>query len=209
MIETPSFSIERGAIVPVTKVSARKKQEVSDILTWVECFTSYLAVVSNSFPARTRDLLAYMALVIRMAKRYSGRCWSNYDRAFHLEAAASNLRDWSQMKADLYSYHTSVDTSNKTVAPQRAQHREPRGTAAPTEKSTAETIAIVPQQIVTAHVERYPNNHVFAPPLCLIEKLPEAQVVSPINLTIFELHLKAHPDRRKVDYVLNGHRYGF
>ena len=127
MIETPSFSIEGGAIVPVTNVSARKKQEVSDILTWVECFTRYLSVVSNSFPARARDLLAYMALIIRMAKRYSGKCWSNYDRAFHLEATASNLRDWSQMKADLYSYHTSVDTSNKTVAPQRAQRREPRG----------------------------------------------------------------------------------
>lgn len=106
--ESPSFTIEGCSIVPVTKVTARKKQEVSDILTWVECFASCVAVVSTSFPGRSRNLLAYMALIIRMAKRYSGMCWYNYDRAFRLEAAASNLRDWSQMKPDLYGYHTSI-----------------------------------------------------------------------------------------------------
>ena len=55
-------------------------------------------------PNRSRDLLSHMALIIRMAKRYNGNCWLNYDRAFLLEAAASNIRDWSQLKSDLYSY---------------------------------------------------------------------------------------------------------
>ena len=47
MIESSSFTIEGGSIVPVSKVSAQKKQEVSDIATWVECFTSYVAVIST------------------------------------------------------------------------------------------------------------------------------------------------------------------
>ena len=111
--ESSSFTIEGGAIVPITKVSSKRKQEITDILTWVECFTSYVTVISTSFSSRSRDLLSYMALIIRMAKRYTGNCWLNYDRAFRLEAAASNLRDWSQLKPDLYSYHTSV---NSTVA---------------------------------------------------------------------------------------------
>ena len=33
--------------------------------------------------------------------------------------------------------------------------------------------------------------------------------MSPINVTNFQIQLNAHPDRRKVDYVLNGFRYGF
>ena len=37
----------------------------------------------------------------------------------------------------------------------------------------------------------------------------DIQTISPINLTNFELQLTSHPDRRKVDYVLNGLRFGF
>ena len=74
MVESSSFTIERGSIVPVTKVSVRSKQEVSDILTWVECFTRELCGRDFHFPsnpAHARDLVAYMALIIRMAKHYT------------------------------------------------------------------------------------------------------------------------------------------
>ena len=134
--ESSSFTIEGGAIVPITKVSSKRKQEITDILTWVECFTSYVTVISTSFPSRSCDLLSYMALIIRMAKRYTGNYWLNYDRAFRLEAAASNLRDWSQLKPDLYSYHTPV---NSTVAAytrfasQSSYCREPQGSQSASE----------------------------------------------------------------------------
>ena len=121
--ESSSFSIEGGAIVPTTKITSKRKQEVSDILTWVECFTSYVTVVAAYFPVRSRDLLSYMALIIRMAKRYKGNCWLNYDRAFRL----ANLRDWSQRKSDLYSYHTSVPAAENRAPLPRDNHREPRG----------------------------------------------------------------------------------
>ena len=73
--ESSSFAIEGGAIVPITRVASKRKQEVTDILTWVECFTSYITVLTTYIPNRSRDLLSYMALIIRMAKRYSGNCW--------------------------------------------------------------------------------------------------------------------------------------
>ena len=133
--ESSSFTIEGGAIVPITKVSSKRKQEILDILTWVECFTSYITVISASFPSRARDLLSYMALIILMAKRYTGNCWLNYDRAFRLEAAASNLRDWSQLKPDLYSYHTSVSSSETYTrfAAQSSNRREPQGSQSASE----------------------------------------------------------------------------
>ena len=83
--ESSSFTIEGGAIVPIPKVSSKRKREISDILTWVECFISYITVISASFPSRAHDLLSYMALIISMAKRYTGNCWLNYGRAFRLE----------------------------------------------------------------------------------------------------------------------------
>ena len=38
VLAVPSFTIEGGAIVPTTSPGARKKGEIADILTWVECF---------------------------------------------------------------------------------------------------------------------------------------------------------------------------
>ena len=38
---------------------------------------------------------------------------------------------------------------------------------------------------------------------------PDAHAVTPINIINLEMELYAHPDRSKVDFVLNGFRYGF
>ena len=73
---------------------------------------------------KIRDLLAYVALIMRMAKQFPGRCWYSYDRTFRLEAAASNSKNWSQIKSDLYHYHTSVAVKHQ---PQAARPSKPRG----------------------------------------------------------------------------------
>ena len=77
-------------------------------MSWVECFNSYVSVIATFQPHQARDLLAYMALIIRTAKRFGGRAWFNYDRAFRREAEVSSLRDWSVMRTDLYNFHTSA-----------------------------------------------------------------------------------------------------
>lgn len=123
--EIPSFLIEGRSIVPTTTTSSRKRGDIHDIITWVECFNSYIALITSFRPERARDLLAYMALIIRIAKQFPGRCWYNYDRAFRLQAAASNLINWNQINPDLYHYHTSVAV--QTSRPQISRTREPRG----------------------------------------------------------------------------------
>ena len=102
-----------------------------DILTWVEAFNSYAAVLNSYFPHRARDLSAYMALIIRTAKRFGGRAWLQYDRAFRREAEASFLQDWSAMKPDLYNYYTAAHGNSSSplhaqTSPKRFR-REPRG----------------------------------------------------------------------------------
>ena len=105
--DTTSFAIEGSTIIPVSK-SARPKKQNLDILSWVECFNSYVSVIATFQPHRARDLLAYMALIIRTAKRFGGRAWFNYDRAFRREAEVNNLQDWSIMRTDLYNFYTSA-----------------------------------------------------------------------------------------------------
>ena len=146
--ETTTFSIEGSTIVP--KVISRKKREVSDILTWVECFNSYTAVMSTFFPTRARDLLTYMALIIRTAKRFGGRSWLNYDRAFRREATASNVQDWSLMKPDFYNYHTAAVNPQSAGIPlpflskQRGFRQEPGGIRHHTSSASRGTEARAP-----------------------------------------------------------------
>lgn len=94
-------------LVPSPIILPKKRKEIGDIITWVECFGSYMSVVTKYNPSRSADLLAYMSLILRTSLRFSGNAWLNYDKAFRQEAAASGVSDWSFMRTDLYNYHTA------------------------------------------------------------------------------------------------------
>ena len=47
----------------------KNRREVPDILSWVQCFGVYMAVVTSTFPERTKELLAYQTLIVREARR--------------------------------------------------------------------------------------------------------------------------------------------
>ena len=46
-----------------------RKQPVTDILLWVQCFASYVAVLSQTQPQSTPHLMAYMATIICCQKK--------------------------------------------------------------------------------------------------------------------------------------------
>ena len=75
-----------------------QKKGVDNVLTWVECFVSYMSVITTHMPHRSRDLLAHLSLILRTSKRFGGNAWFNYDRAFRQEAADTGLQDWSDVR---------------------------------------------------------------------------------------------------------------
>ena len=108
--DTTSFTIENSTIVPVSRSSARERKSDLDILPWVECFNSYISFIATHRPHRARDLLAYLALIIRTTKRFGGKAWFHYDRAFRREAEVNNVQDGGAMHTDLYNFHMSAAT---------------------------------------------------------------------------------------------------
>jgi len=48
-----------------SKVNGHKLQQVTNIMDWVQCFSTYVAVVSCTEPERVVDLVAYLNLIIR------------------------------------------------------------------------------------------------------------------------------------------------
>ena len=51
----------------------RPCREVPDLLSWVQCFSIYRAVVVSKYPERVHKLLAYQTLTVREARRCSSK----------------------------------------------------------------------------------------------------------------------------------------
>ena len=59
-----------------------EQREVGSLLTWVSSFATYIAVVAQAHPDRVPDMLAYLRLIIREARKYGGNGWLTYDMVF-------------------------------------------------------------------------------------------------------------------------------
>jgi len=89
----------RRASLPdeISKSLKPRPQSVGNIVEWVRCFGSYIAVISRSQPHRVADLLGYQNLVITSHLDFPDFKWEEYDREFRLLASASPISQWSVM----------------------------------------------------------------------------------------------------------------
>ena len=92
--------------------SKRARREIPDLLSWVQCFGTYLAVIATKYPDRLRQLLAYQTLVVREARRCGGRGWLAYDTMFRQQVVGDQQVDWSKLNSSMYAV-TFLAQSNR------------------------------------------------------------------------------------------------
>ena len=80
-----------------------RKQQVSTILEWIQCFGIYVAVLTRRYPEQIPDLLGYQSLMIEARLEYEGDNWFAYDRRFCLSAAANHNIVWAHIDQKLWS----------------------------------------------------------------------------------------------------------
>ena len=98
--------LERRQMNEVMPSTARlSRREVPDLLSWVVCFSTFASVVSSLDPEKTKQLWAYLATVVREARRHGGKGWQTYDSMFRQLAAGASTVDWSVLNASLYDNH--------------------------------------------------------------------------------------------------------
>lgn len=83
--------------------TAKNRREVPDLLSWVQCFGTYMAVVTSKAPHRMKQLLAYQTLIVREARRCGGRGWLAYDSYFRQQVVGDESADWSRLNQSLYA----------------------------------------------------------------------------------------------------------
>ena len=82
----------------------RPRREVPDLLSWVQCFGLYTAVVASKYPERFLKLLAYQTLIVREARRCGGRGWLTYDCFFRQQMAGEwRGEEWGRLNPYLFA----------------------------------------------------------------------------------------------------------
>ena len=84
-------------------VPKSKRRPVSDIVEWLQCFGTYIAIVSRKQPTRVIDLLGYQNLIIQAYQEYRGDRWLGYDRRFRLQVAATPSIKWAVADSTLWN----------------------------------------------------------------------------------------------------------
>ena len=119
----------RGDLPEATSSSTepkRSRREVPDLLSWVQCFGTYVAIVTSHQPVRIKQLLAYQTFIVREARRCGGRGWLAYDSLFRQQAAGNPAVDWSKLNPTLYAvtFLAQSGSGKNCILCMEADHRE-------------------------------------------------------------------------------------
>ena len=85
------------------KSTQTKKRPVTSIIEWGQCFTQYIAILTQAKPERTTDLLGYQHLILQAHLEYDGDGWMVYDRRFRQIAATLPGTPWARRDGDLWN----------------------------------------------------------------------------------------------------------
>ena len=102
-LEAQRRAATTAAATPHPSSTPKSRREVPDILSWVQCFGIYMAVVTSKCPERTKELLAYQTLIVREARRCGGKGWLAYDTHFRQQVVGNQSADWSKLNQSLYA----------------------------------------------------------------------------------------------------------
>lgn len=80
-----------------------KREQVKNILKWLQCYRMYIDVVVVKYPQRLPDMLGYQVLIIAAHMKYEGDGWLGYDHRFRQRAAAMPDAVWARIEPTLWN----------------------------------------------------------------------------------------------------------
>lgn len=80
-----------------------RRNPVANILVWLDCYASLVAVLCSVYPNKAGEFMAYQKTIITAYRKYAGDGWIIYDSSFRRKAANLKSLDWGQMDGKLYN----------------------------------------------------------------------------------------------------------
>ena len=101
--ENGMFRADEGSTTSLGVV--RRRRQITDVHTWVQCFAVYVGVMSHKYPEAVPELLAYMILIVRSSREFAELTWARYEADYRRHAASSDNRQWSRINPSMYAVH--------------------------------------------------------------------------------------------------------
>ena len=85
----------------ITSVFKKRREPVTDILVWVQCYNALVGVLTERFPQYIHHFLAYQSHIIRSSKKSRALEWVAYDMAYRRKAAYTKSLNWAVIDHNL------------------------------------------------------------------------------------------------------------
>ena len=99
---SPLTAKEPAADPTVRQGMVRRRRTVTDIATWIQCFATYVSILSTVHPHAVPELLAYLIFILRAIQNFRGVAWVTYGAAFRRQAFITGNHQWSKVNPSLY-----------------------------------------------------------------------------------------------------------
>ena len=80
-----------------------RRDPVTNIFLWVECYSSLVAVLSSKYPTKIGHFMAYQKLIIKAQRTFIGVRWVVYNSCFRRKATNTKNVDWGKADLNLYN----------------------------------------------------------------------------------------------------------
>ena len=80
---------------------APRRGPVTDILLWIECYSTLVSVLASRFPTKVPQLMSYQKTVVKAHRTYAGQGWVTYDIAYRRRAANTKSLEWGVIDFNL------------------------------------------------------------------------------------------------------------
>ena len=81
----------------------QRKGPVTDILLWVEGFSSMVTVLSTKYRDQIPQLMGYQQTIVKAHRSFAGEGWVTYDTCYRRKAALTKSLEWGQVDFTLYN----------------------------------------------------------------------------------------------------------
>ena len=80
-----------------------RKRPITDILMWLECYSSLVSVLATQHPQYMGHFMAYQRTIIRAHRSFVGEGWITYDSSYRRKAANTKSLEWGKVDFTLYN----------------------------------------------------------------------------------------------------------
>ncbi len=98
----PESETQKLLVLPGFEIAQAKRKPITGVVTWVQCFGRYTAMMSLKFPGCTKGFMSHMLTVLKAYGEVEDPAWRMYDEAYREKMAATGVRDWPGMDIALY-----------------------------------------------------------------------------------------------------------